>query len=249
MYTIVHNPLAAPSVEQLETLSKLPSGMLGRSSRGKGGGRGQRQARTRLVREGQIVSKLFNPVAARPQPNNGLQLQQSITLELEVTIPNFIVSSGTATLLTFASQAITLTQFAASSSLRAVFDQYRFEQVEAWLEVQAPNGTLSVPTVATAVDLDDANAPMSMGQVQDHLGAITSGGMAGHYHKWRPHTAVAVYSGAFTSFANAEAQWIDSASPGVEHYGFKAVTASTGGSFAFALTLRAVVSFAAPAIN
>jgi len=36
-----------------------------------------------------------------------------------------------------------------------------------------------------------------------------------------PRMALAAYSGAFTSYANVEPQWIDTASTGVIHYGLK----------------------------
>lgn len=37
----------------------------------------------------------------------------------------------------------------------------------------------------------------------------------------RPRTAMAAYSGAFTSYANMSDQWIDLNSTSVQYYGFK----------------------------
>jgi hypothetical protein len=242
--------LRQPSAEQLFHLSALPSGMLGASSSASSSRtRGKKKSRPKLAREGQIVSRLFDNRSTRPNPTNGLSLEQSITLEMSVATPGFIASSATTGLYTYASFQAAISAYAGASSLLAVFDQYRIEQVECWIEISAPNNTGSLPELYSCVDLDDANGPTSVGQVQDHLGAIVSGGLAGHYHKWRPHVAVAVYSGAFTSFSNAESCWIDSASPNVQHYGLKAATLSTGALFSFNIVSRVVVSFRAPAIN
>ncbi len=248
MYTLIDNSSMQPATDDAKRrlvavpagLSQGPSGKGSHFMRGKG---------RRLASEGQIVSKLFNAVASRPQPTNALRLEQGITISLEYANQGWLTSTTTAGTGAFNSLTVVLGQFSAAGALAAVFDQYRIEQVETWLEPQAPNGTAAVPTLYTAVDLDDANTPSSVSNIQDHLGAIVSGGLAGHYHKWRPHTATAVYSGAFTSFANTPAQWIDCASPGVQHYGYKAGVVSTGGSYAYTLTVRAVVSFRAPSIN
>lgn len=250
-YTVVgdrFSSLMPPTKEMLAALSAVPSGMLQSMQRSKQ--RGSKKSKARLAREGQIISRLFDNVAGRPQPNNGISLDQGITLEVSVASQAFITSSATSGLPTYASSYIYTVQFAtALTPLLTVFDQYKFEQVEAWIECQAPNGTGSVPELYSAVDLDDANIPTSVGQIQDKQGSIVSGGLAGHYHKWRPHMAVAVYSGAFTSFENAAAGWIDSASPNVQHYGLKVATLSTGGAFAYTLVLRAVISFRGPSVN
>lgn len=246
MYTVIDQSRslqAPPTLDMLASLRAVPGAL---ASRGRGG---RTKASSKLVREGQIVSKLFDNAAGRPQPRNGISLEQGITLEFAVTLPAYFASSATSGIPTYSSSVISLNQFTAPSTLLTVFDQYRFEQVEAWIECDAPNGTAAPPELYSAVDLDDGNAPTSLAKVQDHQGAIISGGLAGHYHKWKPHVAVAAFSGAFTSYANEPAMWIDAASPGVEHYALKLATLSKGGSFSYTVVLRAVVSFRAPSIN
>lgn len=252
-FTLVHRrnlaDLLPPSKEALLALTALPAAMFQTMQR-RSGGKGSKNRGGRLVRDGEIVSRLFDNAAGRPQPRNGISLEQSITLEVSVAIQNVITSSATAGIPSYASSIISTNQFASAlTPLLSVFDQYRFDQVEAWLECQAPNGTAAIPELISSVDLDDGNTPTTVGRVQDKQGSITSGGLAGHYHKFKPHVAVAVYSGAFTSFGNAPAGWIDSASPSVEHYGLKFATISTGGSFSYTLVLRAVMSFRSPSIN
>jgi hypothetical protein len=192
---------------------------------------------------------LFDNRASRPQPTNGVSLEQSIQMELTVVTPAVIVSSGTTGVTTVASRAFAVSDFSGAVALLGVFDQYRIDQIECWLENQNPNANANTPELYSAVDLDDANAPAGLQAIQDHQGAIVSGGYAGHYHKWAPHVAVAVYSGAFTSFSNSPSAWIDSASPNVQHYGLKMAVVSTGASQQFNLVARAVISFRAPAIN
>jgi hypothetical protein len=126
------------------------------------------------------------------------------------------------------------------------FDQYRIDQLEVWLELVG-NQDAALGTLVTAVDLDDANVPTGPTQIQDKQGALVGSGAAMRYHRWVPHVAVAEYSGAFTSYGNVPATWIDTASPGVLHWGFKtAAAAYTVASYN--LTVRAVISFCAPGL-
>jgi len=61
--------------------------------------------------------------------------------------------------------------------------------------------------------------------------------------------AVAAFSGAFTSYSNVPAGWIDSASPGVQHYGLKLYFESTPfGVISYEYSVRAKVSFRGPGI-
>jgi len=236
--------LAPATSSQLLGLRAIPSGMLVRSRRQT---RRQRKGE-KLAREGQIISKFYNEMASRPYPTNGISLEQQITLELTNFSPSVITSSGTAGVNSYASFQVNLALFAGATTITAVFDQYKFEQLEVWLD--------PIPTVAgsscfltSAVDLDDSNVPTTPGQVLDHQGSLSgTGGSAGHYHKWKPHMAIAAYSGAFTSYSNSPATWIDVASPAVQHFGLKMAAVSTGNVVAFQLTYRAVISFRAPAI-
>jgi hypothetical protein len=246
MYAYIDTPSAPPSIMQLAALRAVPAGMLASM---RGARRHQRSARARLAREGQIVSKLFDNRASRPQPTNGVSLEQSIQMELTLAIPGITSSSGTSGVTVVGGRAFTVADFTGSAALLGVFDQYKIDQIECWLENQNPNANANTPELYSAVDLDDANAPAGLQAIQDHQGAIVSGGYAGHYHKFAPHVAVAVYSGAFTSFSNSPSAWIDSASPNVQHYGLKFATVSTGAAQQFNLVVRAVVSFRAPAIN
>lgn len=60
--------------------------------------------------------------------------------------------------------------------------------------------------------------------------------------------AVAVYSGAFTSFSNAPAGWIDAASPGVQMYGIKTAMTTSTAIIGYTINIKAIVSFRSPGI-
>jgi len=240
-------PQAPPSIDQLYELTSLPAGLA--SAMNSRVRRTSRRKQERLAREGQIISKAFDAFGARPAPSNGLSLEQTVVLEMSSSARMFLVSSATSGLPTFGGLSVTMAQFSGATGLLSVFDQYRIEQVEAWIEQPSPNTNAIYPVLHSAVDLDDANVPTSVGQIDDHQGALITSGPAGHYHKWKPHIAVASFSGAFTSYSNMPSQWIDAASPNVQHYGLKYATVSNGNTLGYDLVLRIVASFRAPAIN
>jgi len=119
-----------------------------------------------------------------------------------------------------------------------------------WVECpEVMSATVNSVPFYTAVDLDDANNPTAVSQVAGKQGAVVSMTGTGHYHAWKPHMAVAVYSGAFTSFSNAPAGWIDSGSTGVQHYGLKAaVNGADGQVHGYYALVRAKISFRAAGI-
>jgi hypothetical protein len=235
------------SLSQLNALTALPHTMASAMARGRGNRKGRKPGR--LVREDQIVSVLFDTFGRRPQPTNGLSLEQSVRVELQISQVNYLTSLTTQGASAYSTAAFTISQFLGATSLLSVFDQYRIEQLECWVEANAPNSTASLPELTSCVDLDDANVPTSLGSIQDHMGAIVSCLPSGHYHKWKPHIAIAAYSGTFTSYSNAASQWIDSASPNVQHFGLKlALTSSSTTAMSVNLVTRAVVTFRAPTI-
>lgn len=143
--------------------------------------------------------------------------------------------SQTAAIPTFNNSYWILNSLDQASTFTALFDQYRI----AWVEVEyRPMGGYSglgslggalVPLIYTAVDYDDNTSWSSIAQAREYQNAVV------HQNevftiKFKPHVAMAAYSGAFTSFANVESPWIDAASPTVQHYGVKtAITAGSAG--------------------
>lgn len=110
------------------------------------------------------------------------------------------------------------------TSFNAIFDQYRIMGIEAWI-IPGMTGTTTTnnqtQSLYSVTDYDDASTPSSTDNLLQFTNVIVSPSTNGHYRKWRPHIAVASYSGAFTSFANKPSDWIDVASGSVQHYGLK----------------------------
>ena len=240
---------APPTLTQLASLTALVSGSASSSRASNRARGGQRGRRARLAREGQIVSKLFDVFGSRPQPNNGLSLEQSVQLEMEYSSQSVFASNSISGAFVGAGFVFTLSAFTGTAALTAVFDQYRFDQIEVWINTNSPNLVNSFPMLVSAVDLDDGNPPTSVAQVQDKQGAIEASGAGGRYHRWRPHVAVAAFSGAFTSYSNMEATWIDSASPSVQHYGLKVGIIGAGFTVAYDMVVRAVITFRSPGVS
>jgi len=198
--------------------------------------------RTPLAREGQVIYDSFDLVAKRPMPIF-ISLEQGITVTMGLSLSN---AFGSSTVLdTFYAKAWTLADFAIYASYVSLFDQYRIEQFEVWTAPYSVSTglTQTLADYVTVIDLDDAATPGSYNAVLGKQGALATSGQAGHYHRWRPHVAVAEYSGAFTSYGNMPATWIDCASSGVQHYGFKASCLQSGTNEGYNVEVRAVVSF------
>lgn len=197
-------------------------------------------------KKNKIIAKVYNPQASRPLPTLTSPLTQiAVTLQAS---NSFVSTSLSAPV--FASSSVTLASFPAFSAYTGLFDEYKIESIEAWLD---PNVTMSSTAASTmfasAVDLDDANTPLVFSDVSERQGAILSDSGTGHYHRWRPYVANALFSGAFTSYGSEPAPWIDCASPSVQHYGLKVATsANDGAARVYALTVRALVSFRGCAI-
>lgn len=192
------------------------------------------------------ISRCFNTVATRPR------LERSLTVpQIEVVLtsdPGVVLTTGPVA-NTYLGLAFTLSSFAGNAQYTSLFDQYRINKLEVWLEPVAPAGSTTFAQLISAVDFDDANTPTASAQVEAHQTSLTSSGAAGHYHQWTPHCANALYGGAlFNAYGNVPAPWIDSASPGVQHFGLKVAGYPTPVSVAYTLSVRAHCSFRSPGI-
>jgi len=206
----------------------------------------RKKGRKNCLRDGTVISKTYNEVASRPILHKAVRINV-ITVNMRIDFPAAFSTSTIAS--TFGASSFNLGQFNGTAAYTGLFDQYRFDLFEVWFEPQSNYlSTTNVGTLTTAIDIDDANVPTTIQEVADKQNSLTTSGSAAHYHRWQPHMATAVYSGAFTSFANEPAGWIDSASNTVQHYGIKYSSTSTTAIQSFNLSLRAVVSFKNPGI-
>jgi hypothetical protein len=109
----------------------------------------------------------------------------------------------------------------------SVFDQYRFDEVQVTIRPLSTSVGLQIPTsikpplIYTVIDYDDATTPTTLTELRQYSNCAISLYETVVVHL-RPHMAMAAYGGSvFTSFANAQGQWIDAASASVPHYGVK----------------------------
>jgi len=209
----------------------------GRSSRSRGKGA--------LKGDGKTFSTLSQgmPYMKYKFPDNGIYK----FVQMSERAPWLTGSSPANSYIGTAFASTDIVQF---SSFSAVFDQYRIQEIEAWIfpvNPSAPTGAaVNRGELSTVIDYDDSNAPSSVAQLQEYQNCITAPGILGQYRRFKPHVATAAYSGVFTSFANMTNQWIDCASTGVSYFALKAAITgadAAGDALVFNLLLRIHVEF------
>lgn len=208
--------------------------------------RGINSRTTKSKRAERVIAKIFNDMAARPIFKTINRVQ---TIDCNLRYDFVAWMSTSVTVPVFVGQYFALSQFNDTSEYTTLFDQYRFNYIEVWIEPQSANlSSANSGILSSCVDLDDANTPANNQSVEGKQNSLASNGFAGHYFKFKPHMAVAAYSGAFSSFANEPADWIDCASNTVQHYGVKASCTATTAIYVYNMTVRANVSFRNPGI-
>jgi hypothetical protein len=212
-------------------VSKVSPQMKMVKGKGKGKGKGNRKAKGGEVFKGYTFS---NPP---PSPMNFISSNRPY--RLTQTIAEAPLFTSSTTLNTFSGTSFIISQIDQYSSFSNVFDQYRIDEIEVWIE---PNSsTVANGYLYSCVDYDDANVLTTIGQCADYTNCLATPASECHYRRFIPHIAVAAYSGSFTSYMNAGPQWIDFASTSVQHFGLK--TACTMMSTAQAFNFRARFHF------
>jgi len=127
----------------------------------------------------------------------------------------------------FGEIGVTLSTLTDASTLEGLFDQYRIPLVEVWLIPSLETAADLTNVYVSCIDYNDANALSSVASGMNFDTAVVSNLSQGQYRCFVPHIAIAAYAGAFTSFANETAPWIDTGSPSVVHYGLKVAAEAT----------------------
>jgi len=196
-------------------------------------------------RRGGPTSKFIGFSPSKPPPSQNRRPRDNSIYVIEQSYSINIITSST-TLAQFAAFSLTVAQLDDATALSNVFDQYRVDFVELWVWPKNMGGTTTAVTdvgiLYSAVDYDDANAASTLGQMEDFNSLNFTPGDQGHYISFKPHIAVAAYSGAFTSFTNASDQWIDWNSTGVQHYGLKFATTVATTAVTYTAQIRLTVS-------
>jgi hypothetical protein len=185
-------------------------------------------------------SRVFNPLSAEPMPRISdfvpdMQIfKQSSSCALSP--PSVTTSTITSTAQTY---YFTMGALPQNTDLSVVFDQYRIDCAEIWVTPRQPNSNATNPgLIYSVVDYDDATSLSSASQAQEYANCIYSCGGTGHYRCLKPRMAVAAFSGAFSSYANMEPQWIDMASYDVQHYGVKLFFDQTSAALTYDVRCR-----------
>jgi len=119
-----------------------------------------------------------------------------------------------------------LSTFNGYTDFSATFDMYRLRAVSVRFDPMYKIGNLGTtninPRLYTVIDYDDSNT-IAPGSLVQYDSCVVTPPDCGVVRTLIPRMALAAYAGGvFTSFANAQDQWIDIASPSVQHYGVKA---------------------------
>jgi hypothetical protein len=123
--------------------------------------------------------------------------------------------------------AFSLSDLDETSNFTGLFDQWRIDCVcFKLIPMQnaiglSTNSTTTTVTPYVVVDYDDNSAITSAGSARAFESCIIVPPGVECTRQFKPRIAMAAYTGSFGGFANLADQWIDSASPGVLHYGIK----------------------------
>ena len=129
----------------------------------------------------------------------------------------------------FVGMGFTLTDCPNAGLFTQLFDQYRINYIEVEFIPEftsselSTNGATGVATgmLYGTVDGDDNAQPTSIDYLREYDICKETHVTKKSKFGFKPRLALAAYSGAFTSYANQQAGWIDCASNGVIHYGLK----------------------------
>jgi hypothetical protein len=137
------------------------------------------------------------------------------------SVENLGAFTTSATLNTFYGLFFALSSLGDASTYQACFDQYRImgAKVQVSPTFDLPLGTYT-GHIHTCIDYDDVNS-ITPATMMTYANVMVSNPGDTLIRSLKPHAAIGMYSGAFTSFGNVTSPWIDTASSTVQHYGFK----------------------------
>jgi len=147
-------------------------------------------------------------------------------------------------------QSFLLSHLPQSSSLTAVFDQYKIDSIEVWI---TPNTNTTGNAagfdgyiVSSVIDYDDdSTSGVTSASLQQYQNCAMTSRFEGIYRRWRPHAQSPLLNASNTQVgaANVTSPWIDCAQPSIKHYGIKAVQTATSTTAILATRVRMTVKF------
>jgi hypothetical protein len=231
-----------------------------RSSRRKSK-RSSRKSLTILNRSGnslaQQQSQLFVQMVNMVKANINVSAS-GLTYNNASSSSTFCSGSNTVTTDPCFATYFTLSDLPQEGTFAALYDQYRIREIEVTFSPsvstnQAPSAlvALTVPEFCMyyAIDFDDAAVVSPLSALFEYEGCKRHDFLHGGplVVRFKPRIAVGAYNGTFVGFANQSDQWIDCATPTVQHYGIKwgipALINNTYSNGNIALTVRYVIEF------
>jgi hypothetical protein len=150
------------------------------------------------------------------------------------------------TLNSYTSLFFSVSNIDQSTSLASIFDEYRIDEIEFWVipRLSQTTAVSQGPGLLTSViDYDDAATLTSLASASDYTNAITASGLLGHYRRFKPHAADALYqASALSAFGNVTSPWIDWAYPNTQHYGVKLAISATSSVQSYDFNVRLHIS-------
>jgi hypothetical protein len=230
-------PATASSAVVLKSSASNGVSTLGTSRGGSGKGRSMKKGKS---------EKTFSDVMSLPGMVISEKIANQVWTHIETAVDLAFITTSNAGAV-YAEHTVTLSGDVNDyASLIALFDQYRCIRVQFWLVPRIGpaqiTATANTGLVASVVDYDDAGAP-TFAQLLEYRNVLVGPGSQGHYRDFKPHTAMAVYAGAFTSFANMADEWMDCASSGVYYYGIKTGFETTDSAYIYDAIIRTTWEF------
>jgi hypothetical protein len=227
---------AAPSAVSVVGMSNSATGTV--ATRGR--------SRSKNVLKKGKLEKTFSDVSSLPGMAISEKMANQVWTHVETQVDLAFITTSNAGAV-FAEHTVTLSGDVNDyTSLIAIFDQYRCTRVQFWLVPRIGPAQITAAAntglVASVVDYDDAGAP-TFAQLLEYRNVLVGPGSQGHYRDFKPHTAMAVYAGAFTSFANMADEWLDCASSGIYYYGVKTGFEVTDSAYIYDAIIRTTWEF------
>jgi len=132
-------------------------------------------------------------------------------------------------------------QLTDASMVAGVFDQYCIYSVTCAISIDGSSPTGVLATVLTAIDYDNIASIGPSGIIgYSNCSETCISGSASLIRYIKPCLAVAVYSGAFTSFATQRC-WVNSNSLNVQHYGLRCIIMQANAAYNLRFSYKYVV--------
>jgi len=130
----------------------------------------------------------------------------------------------------------------------SAFDQYRVRMIEYSLiplyDFNNAGSFTKVGLMHTVIDYDDSNALTTVASATEYGTCVVADCTTAQKRTFVPHVAVGAYGGAvFTNYKNEVADWIDTTSSAVNHFGIKTACSTTSTIMSFSAVVRVWLQF------